>query len=73
MLKTVCCNGNNSKLLNNGYQSEKKPLVYAMSVLCVTCVCMRRDLSSRVRTHTISCVRSSVFLEELINIQQEAE
>lgn len=44
-----------------------------MSVLCVTCVCMRRDLSSRVRTHTISCVRSSVFLEELINIQQEAE
>lgn len=44
-----------------------------MSVLCVMRVCMRRDLSSRVRTHTISCVLSSVFLEELINIQQESE
>lgn len=42
-----------------------------MSELCVMCV--SRDLSIRVRTHTISCVLSSVFLEDLINIQQEAE
>lgn len=57
----------------HGYQSEKKPLVCAMSVLCVMRVCMCRDLSSRVRTHTISCVLSSVYLEELINIQQEPQ
>lgn len=34
-------------------------------------VCTCRDLSNRVRTHTISCVLSSVFLEKLINIQEE--
>lgn len=40
-------------------------------IMCHACV----HLSSRVRTHThtIRCVLSSVFLEELINIQQEAE
>lgn len=42
-----------------------------MSELCVMRV--SSDLSIRVRTHTISCVLSSVFLEDLINIQQEEE
>lgn len=50
---------------------RKKTRVDAMSELCVMRV--SSDLSIRVRTHTISCVLSSVFLEDLINIQQEEE